>query len=166
MYSAEYEEGVDAGADMNTLDSTGASPFVLAVRHSPIVAACQTGREKAVRWMLAAGVDANATVGEHGNTMLHVATWNRNGGVVEALIQGGAQVNAQNSVGNTPLHFAVQYGHPQVWHVVSVLLREGADPHLRNHYGKTPLDWASPDIKRKLAQLPGIMQVEDSERKP
>ncbi len=135
---------IDAGADVQ---KDGADA---------LIAACQTGRAKAVRRLLAAGVSAKSRVESSGNTMLHLATWNRHAGVVEALIAAGAEVNAANSVGNTPLHFAVQYGHPRVWQVVCALVDAGGDVHRCNHYGKTPLEWAAPGIRHKLQQKLGI----------
>lgn len=121
-----------------------------------LIAASQSGTEQAVRWLLAAGLDARATVGDSGNTLLHLATHNEHGGVVEALIQGGAEVNAKNVVGHTPLHFAMTGFNPNRWHVISVLLREGADPYLCNNFDKNAIEWARPEIREKLLKLLGI----------
>ncbi len=121
-----------------------------------LIAACQSGTEKSVRWLLSAGLDARATVGDSGNTLLHLATHNEHGGVVEALIQGGAEVNAKNVVGHTPLHFAMTGLNPNRWHVISVLLREGADPYLCNNFDQNAIEWARPEIRAKLLKLLGI----------
>jgi len=43
---------------------------------------------------------------------------------VEALIQSGAEINAQTSQGVTPLHGAVRAGHE---HITQVLVENGAD---------------------------------------
>lgn len=118
-----------------------------------LIAASQSGTVQAVRWLLAAGLDARATVGDSGNTLLHLATHNEHGGVVEALIQGGAEVNAKNVVGHTPLHFAMTGLNPNRWHVISVLLREGADPYLCNNFDQNAIEWASPEIRAKLLKL-------------
>lgn len=118
-----------------------------------LVAASQSGTAEAVRWLLQAGMDARDTVGNSGNTLLHVATHNEHGGVVEALIQGGAEVNAKNVVGHTPLHFAMTGLNPNRWHVISVLLREGADPYLCNNFDQNAIEWATPEIREKLLKL-------------
>lgn len=128
--------------------------------HRALIAACQSGTVKSVRWLLSVGLDARATVGVSGNTLLHVATHNEHGGVVEALIQGGAEVNAKNVVGHTPLHFAMTGLNPNRWHVISVLLREGADPYLCNNFGQNAIEWASPEIRVKLLKL---LEIEPKE---
>lgn len=73
--------------------------------------------------------------------------------MVEALIQGGAEVNAKNVVGHTPLHFAMTGLNPNRWHVISVLLREGADPYLCNNFDQNAIEWATPEIREKLLKL-------------
>jgi ankyrin repeat protein len=52
------------------------------------------------------------------------------------LIRGGADVNAPQGDGTTPLHWAVYRIDAQL---VSELLRRGADPDARNLYGSSPL---------------------------
>ncbi|KAF9112109.1 hypothetical protein BGX27_003958 [Mortierella sp. AM989] len=54
------------------------------------------------------------------------------------LLRLGSLVNIQDRHGNTPLHFAVEYG--SVLEVVSVLVQYGADIEQRNTKGLKPLD--------------------------
>ncbi|KAG0345806.1 hypothetical protein BG004_003052 [Podila humilis] len=54
------------------------------------------------------------------------------------LLRLGSLVNIADRHGNTPLHFAVEYGG--VLEVVSVLVKEGADNEQRNTKGLKPLD--------------------------
>ncbi|KAF9133431.1 hypothetical protein BGW39_009742 [Mortierella sp. 14UC] len=54
------------------------------------------------------------------------------------LLRLGSLVNIADRHGNTPLHFAVEYGG--VLEVVSVLVKEGADIEQRNTKGLKPLD--------------------------
>jgi ankyrin repeat protein len=58
--------------------------------------------------------------------------------VIEFL-KHGADVNARDKYGSTPLHWATYYGHVEV---VRLLLELGADPTVRNNDGKSPLDVA------------------------
>jgi ankyrin repeat protein len=54
-----------------------------------------------------------------------------------ALLTRGAEVNARNAYGWTPLHVAAAGGDPAV---VALLLQHGADVHAQSHIGTTPLD--------------------------
>jgi uncharacterized protein len=67
-------------------------------------------------------------------------------GQMEALLAKGAEVNARNAYGWTPLHVAAAGGDPAV---VAVLLKHGADIHAQSHIGTTPLDNATTRGGRK-----------------
>ena len=53
------------------------------------------------------------------------------------LLQAGADPNARNNVGQTPLHRACLFGRVDV---VVVLLGNGADARLGDHRGRTALE--------------------------
>ena len=55
-------------------------------------------------------------------------------------IQSGADVNAKNNDGLTPLHWASSNEHIEI---VKLLLEHGADVNAKNDDGYTPLYWAS-----------------------
>ena len=57
---------------------------------------------------------------------------------LKELIKSGANVNAVDGEGNTPLHVAVYKGSPRT---VQFLLRHGADPSIRNKRGETPFEY-------------------------
>jgi ankyrin repeat protein len=59
---------------------------------------------------------------------------------MEALLAQGAEVNASNAYGWTPLHVAAAGGDLAV---VALLLKHGADVHAQSHVGATPLDNAT-----------------------
>ena len=59
---------------------------------------------------------------------------------MEALLAKGAEVNASNAHGWTPLHVAAAGGDPAV---VALLLKHGAHVHAQSHIGTTPLDNAT-----------------------
>jgi ankyrin repeat protein len=63
-----------------------------------------------------------------------------------ALLAKGAEVNARNAHGWTPLHVAAAGGDPAV---IALLLQHGADVHAQSHIGTTPLDNATTRGGRK-----------------
>ena len=60
------------------------------------------------------------------------------------LIEKGAQINAQDADGNTPLIYAIIYHGNQMhgWDIVEDLLEKKADITLKNKQSKTALDYA------------------------
>jgi len=55
-----------------------------------------------------------------------------------------ADPNAQDSFGNTPCHYASQYGNADVLHYI---LKKNPKLYLKNNEGRTPIDVAShPEI--------------------
>lgn len=82
-----------------------------------------------------------------GLTVAHSACVTGNQRILGALIEIGANLNAQDRTGNTPLHYAVsQYwtGH------VSMLLAAGVDENLRNNNGDTAFQVADTNRARWL----------------
>jgi len=65
---------------------------------------------------------------------------------MQALLDKGAEVNARNAHGWTPLHVAAAGGDPAV---IALLLQHGADVHAQSHIGTTALDNATTRGGRK-----------------
>uniref|UniRef100_A0A2K5HPN1 Uncharacterized protein n=1 Tax=Colobus angolensis palliatus TaxID=336983 RepID=A0A2K5HPN1_COLAP len=60
--------------------------------------------------------------------------------IVKTLLGKGAQVNAVNQNGCTPLHYAAFKNRREI----AVMLLEGrANPHAKDHYEATALHWAA-----------------------
>lgn len=70
----------------------------------------------------------------HGNTPLMLATQNNQKRICRFLLDLPVDMNAQNHMGNTALHFACTYRYEGV---VAELVGRGADSTLCNNYGKT-----------------------------
>jgi len=84
---------------------------------------------------------------EFGNTLLHHATQNGSKRMVKACLRRGACVNAQNYLGQTPLHFAFGFGYNELG---DYLISKGADATLRNKDGLTCFEGMSVAELEKL----------------
>ena len=73
--------------------------------------------------MLESGVDPNSK-DKHGNTLLIVAAQNGNKLMVKLALKHGALLNMSNCMGNTALHFAVEYDYTKV---KDYLIKKGAN---------------------------------------
>ena len=58
---------------------------------------------------------------------------------VEALLAGGAEINARGDMGRTALHDAVAHGH---YEVAKTLLEAGASPLIKDEFNATPIEIA------------------------
>jgi hypothetical protein len=73
-------------------------------------------------------------------TLLHFAARSGEADIVTALLHAGANVDAQDFLGITPLMLAASYGHSDV---VDLLLRAGADAEKRDRNGESALHYAA-----------------------
>ncbi len=97
------------------------------------------GAGPALRALLRAGADPDLRPNRgcmRGATLLHNAADLGEVDVVEALIEGGAALEAEAATGCTPLVLATRKGHLGA---VRALLRAGASPEARDPQGRTPL---------------------------
>jgi len=119
---------LDAGANVNVGDAYE-NP------RTPLIA---TTNANVSSLLLAAGADAEVRL--YGMTALTYAADGGNKSKVEALLKGGANVNAATATGWTALHLAAKKQYSEI---VSLLLANKADVNARNDAGLTPLDIAS-----------------------
>ena len=99
-------------------------------------AAAAEGDVEAVRQHIAAGTDPNTQHLTNGSTPLIVAATFGHTEVARALIQGGADLEIQNSDGSTALHAAAFLCHEDI---VRSLIEHGANRDARNGTGSTAL---------------------------
>jgi ankyrin repeat protein len=100
-----------------------------------LIDAVRRGDQAAVRQLVQAKVDVNATAAD-GGTALHWAVERDNLEVVNTLLTAGANVKAVNRYGVSPLLVAVTIGNPAV---VRRLLEAGADANAALPEGETAL---------------------------
>lgn len=87
---------------------------------------------------LAAGTSEGHSMEDlEGCPLLHLACETADIGMLELLLQYGANINASDANGQTPLHRCILGGKAAL---VKMLLTRGADPHAVNGEGKTPVE--------------------------
>jgi truncated hemoglobin YjbI len=89
-----------------------------------------------VRALAQSGAKVNANGGAKRCTALHMAARRGNVEIAEALLECGADIDARDSLGDTPLRRSVNCDKTQV---ASLLLAKGADAHSIGNKGLTPL---------------------------
>ena len=102
--------------------------------------AALVGNLDAVKQHIAAGTDLNLKDPKPDggkDTALGIAAAFGKTDVAIALIEGGADLDARNKDGSTPLHSASFLCYPEI---VQALLDKGADKNARNNSGSTPLE--------------------------
>jgi cytohesin len=125
---------IKAGANVNVLDSDGATPLFCAVAQ---------GETEAVIHLVENGADINlCECGSKGRSPLHAAAESGNLEIMDCLIKAGANVNVQDSKGSTPLFCAVAKGKTEA---VIHLIENGADVNLCECVlkGRSPLHSAA-----------------------
>lgn len=130
------------GVDANTQTEDGHSPLYCVGNECP-------GGGAVVRALIEAGARVDACDGIKRCTALHMAARRGNVEAAEALLERGANIEARDSLGETPLRRAVNCGQTGV---AALLLGKGADPHSVGSKGLTPLSAARSGAMRDLLQ--------------
>lgn len=106
-----------------------------------LVDAAMKGKLERVRELLDEGIDINhKNERDEGRAALHAASESEHEDVVRFLLEKRANVNIQDSLGNTPLLYASRYGNEDI---ARILIDAGANVNQRNLEGRIPLHDAS-----------------------
>jgi hypothetical protein len=140
------------GVDADIQDRGGHTPLYSVGNECP-------GGGPIVRALIQSGAKVDACDGVKRCTALHMAARRGNVEIAGALLECGADIEARDSVGETPLRRAVNCGQTDV---AALLLAKGADPHSVGSKGLTPLSAARSGAMRGLlqttARAPGFGQ--------
>jgi ankyrin repeat protein len=140
----------DVDALSHHLRREGAVGEVAPDGFSALHLACFFKQPGAVRQLLAAGADPNATTANASELRpLHSAVAARSVEIVSRLLEAGADPDVQQAGGYTPLHAAALHGDEAV---VDLLLEAGADPGLADDNGTTASGHAAAEDHRMLAE--------------
>ena len=107
---------------------------------------------KASKW-IRKGADVNAYHGLVGSLLHNFSDANSDEQVANWLIGKGADVNAKNIDGDTPLHEAASRG---AFNIAELLINKGADVNAKNNDGNTPLHSAASSENYTARFIPGI----------
>lgn len=129
------------GADPNAADDAGHTPLYAAGNEGPADGA------EVVPTLLRAGAEVDARDRVMRCTALHMAARRGNGAVATALLDGGADIEAKDRRGDTPLRRAVNCGKTAV---AELLLLRGADPQARGSRDLSPVLAAGTEEMRRV----------------
>jgi uncharacterized protein len=117
----------------------------------PLGLAAFYGREQAVAALLARGADPNATARNPMKVRaLHAAAASGSVSIARRLVEAGADVDAPQEGGFTPLHEASSSGQLEL---ARLLLEHGANVEARADDGRTALDMAREKNRDALVEL-------------
>ena len=129
----EINDLIKQGADVNCANDWGMTPLMLAAQYNTHVVILKA--------LIHAGADINAVEPKYKSNALHLAAnMCSNPKVVATLVEDGADVNARNYLGETPLIMAVQANENT--RIFSQLLACGADINICDWQGHNVMDYA------------------------
>jgi truncated hemoglobin YjbI len=130
------------GAEPNATAQAGHTPLYSAGNECDIASGGDV-----VRALAQAGANVNTQSGVKRCTALHMAARRGNVAVAEALLEQGANIEARDFMGETPLRRAVNCGKVEV---AALLLAHGANVHSKDRKGKSVREAARTAAMKQL----------------
>ncbi len=119
---------LEKGLDINVRDSLGCTA---------LISACTSaGNIETVKFLLANGADYNFKAFRSEDTALHIAAANDKHELISFVRNAGADINARNVGGATPLLYAAHRGYRET---IGWLISFGADVNSPSNDGTTPV---------------------------
>lgn len=129
---------VDKKVDVDEMDKRG---------NSLLTYACAYGYKDIVRCLVEHGAHVNHRTKEGRTPLMYAVGSSQDAGLVEYLIQNGADINAKDNYGNSVLMCACAVENARI---VELLVSNGAKVDTRNREGSTPLmyvcNWKEEDV--------------------
>jgi ankyrin repeat protein len=155
VFESEYGDSSKKLQVVKSLITNGANVRAAATDgRTALHGASRRGEAELALYLIEAGADVSAVTAD-GDTALHYACWNilfdtqaTPPSVAEVLIDHGADLEAKDGSGATPLFSSVARHHDGPYfapHMVNMLLRRGANKLAPNDEGKTVLDLIDPE---------------------
>lgn len=102
--------------------------------------AAKFGRVEILRLLLDSGALINVKTYKTRYNVFHIACLYNHIKIVQEILEcGGSNIDVQDSLGNTPLHYAAMQANEKM---VEFLLKKGADINIKNLDNKTPFQEA------------------------